>query len=116
MLDLHDLKVGDKAIVHLCIGDFIDTVEEIIPDSDREFGFGVVFKDCGLIQDPKDVEALLDKKSDTNSNCDVIQGDCPNCPFADLFGGFCFYYRFYPANIGYGEATCRCEKLKPNED
>lgn len=36
-----------------------------------------------------------------NSNYDVIQCDCPNCPFADLFGGFCFYYRFYPANIGY---------------
>ena len=53
---------------------------------------------------------------DMNSNYDVIQGDCPNCPFADLFGGFCFYYRFYPVNIGYGEATCRCEKLKPNED
>ena len=53
---------------------------------------------------------------DMNSNYDVIQGDCPNCPFADLFGGFCFYYGFYPANIGYGEATCRCEKLKPNED
>ena len=51
-----------------------------------------------------------------DSNYDVIQGDCPCCPFADLFGGFCFYYRFYPANIGYGEATCRCEKLKPNED
>ena len=51
-----------------------------------------------------------------DSNYDVIQGDCPNCPFADLFGGFCFYYRFYPANIGYGEATCRCEKLKPNKD
>lgn len=51
-----------------------------------------------------------------NSNYDVIQGDCPNCPFADLFGGFCFYYRFYPANIGCGEATCRCEKLTPNED
>ena len=53
---------------------------------------------------------------DMNSNYDVIQGDCPNCPFADLFGGFCFYYRFYPANIGCGEATCRCEELKPNED
>ena len=51
-----------------------------------------------------------------DSNYDVIQGDCPCCPFADLFGGFWFYYRFYPANIGYGEATCRCEKLKPNED
>ncbi len=51
-----------------------------------------------------------------NSNYDVIQGDCPNCPFADLFGGFCFYYSFYPVNIGYGEATCRCEKLKQNED
>ena len=51
-----------------------------------------------------------------NSNYDVIQGDCPNCPFADLFGGFCFYYRFYPANIGYGEATCRCEELKSRED
>ena len=50
-----------------------------------------------------------------NSNYDVIQGDCPNCPFADLFGGFCFYYRFHPANIGYGEATCRCEELKPRE-
>ena len=49
---------------------------------------------------------------DMDSNYDVIQGDCPNCPFGDLFGGFCFYYRFYPANIGYGEATCRCEKLK----
>lgn len=53
---------------------------------------------------------------DMNSNYDVIQGDCPNCPFADLFGGFCFYYRFYLANIGCGEATCRCEELKPNED
>ena len=51
-----------------------------------------------------------------DSNYDVIQGDCPCCPFADLFGGFCFYYRFYPANIGYGEATCRCEELKPRED
>ena len=51
-----------------------------------------------------------------DSNYDVIQGDCPCCPFADLFGGFCFYYRFYPTNISYGEATCRCEKLKPNED
>ena len=51
-----------------------------------------------------------------NSNYDVIQGDCPNCPFADLFGGFCFYYRFYHTNISYGEATCRCEKLKPNKD
>lgn len=51
-----------------------------------------------------------------DSNYDVIQGDCPNCPFADLFGGFCFYYRFYPANIGYGEATCRCEELKSRED
>lgn len=51
-----------------------------------------------------------------DSNYDVIQGDCPRCPFADLFGGFCFYYRFYPANIGYGEATCRCEELKSRED
>ena len=51
-----------------------------------------------------------------DSNYDVIQGDCPCCPFADLFGGFCFYYRFYPANIGYGEATCRCEELKPRDD
>ena len=51
-----------------------------------------------------------------DSKYDVIQGDCPCCPFADLFGGFCFYYRFYPANIGYGEATCRCEELKPRED
>ena len=51
-----------------------------------------------------------------DSNYDVIQGDCPCCPFADLFGGFCFYYRFYPTNISYGEATCRCEKLKPNKD
>ena len=51
-----------------------------------------------------------------DSNYDVIQGDCPNFPFADLFGGFCFYYRFYPTNISYGEATCRCEKLKPNKD
>ena len=51
-----------------------------------------------------------------DSNYDVIQGDCPCCPFADLFGGFCFYYRFYPANIGYGEATCRCEELKPKDD
>lgn len=53
---------------------------------------------------------------DMDSNYDVIQGDCPSCPFADLFGGFCFYYRFYPANIGYGEATCRCEELKSRED
>ena len=53
---------------------------------------------------------------DMNSNYDVIQGDCHNCPFADLFGGFCFYYRFYPTKISYGEATCRCEKLKPNKD
>ena len=40
MIDLHSLKIGDKAVVHLCDGDYIDTVEEIIPDSDREFGFG----------------------------------------------------------------------------
>ena len=64
------------------------------------------------------LEGALKELEDWNmdSNYDVIQGDCPCCPFADLFGGFCFYYRFYPANIGYGEATCRCEELKPRED
>lgn len=62
MIDLHSLKVGDKAIVHLSIGDYIDTVEEIIPDSDREFGFGVVFKECGLIQCDEDASPYLEDK------------------------------------------------------
>ena len=63
------------------------------------------------------VKALKElEEQNMDSNYDVIQGDCPCCPFADLFGGFCFYYRFYPANIGYGEATCRCEELKPMKD
>ena len=64
----------------------------------------------------KYIETLKSCRIDMDSNYDVIQGDCPSCPFADLFGGFCFYYRFHPANIGYGEATCRCEELKSRED
>ena len=47
-----------------------------------------------------------------DSNYDVIQGNCPCCPFSDLFAGYCSYYNFYPANINFGEATCRCEELK----
>ncbi|MEE0994057.1 MAG: hypothetical protein UH541_03970 [Prevotella sp.] len=62
MIDLHSLKIGDKAIVHTIYGDYIDTVEEIIPDSDREFGFGVVFKECGLIQDDEDVSPYKEDK------------------------------------------------------
>lgn len=54
MIDLHSLKIGDKAIVHLCDGDYLDIVTEIIPDSDGEFGFGIVFKECGLVQDNED--------------------------------------------------------------
>lgn len=46
----------------------------------------------------------------------VIQGDCPCCPYADLYGGYCAYYRFFPANINFGEATCRCENLKPRKE
>lgn len=62
MIDLHSLKIGDKAIVHLCNGDYMDTVEEIIPASDREFGFGVVFKECGLIQDDEDASPYKEDK------------------------------------------------------
>lgn len=62
MIDLHSLKIGDKAVVHLCDGDYIDTVEEIIPDSDRKFGFGVVFKECGLIQCNEDVSLCKEDK------------------------------------------------------
>lgn len=51
-----------------------------------------------------------------NSIYDVIQGDCLNCPFFGSLSGYCLYYGFYPANMGYGEATCRCERLKPNEN
>lgn len=40
MIDLHSLKIGDKAIVHTIFGDYIDIVEEIIPDSDRELVLG----------------------------------------------------------------------------
>ena len=40
IMNLHNLKIRDKAVVHLCDGDYIDIVEEIIPNSDREFGFG----------------------------------------------------------------------------
>lgn len=47
-----------------------------------------------------------------DSNYDVIQGNCPCCPFSDLFTGYCSYYNFYPANINFGEVTCRCEELK----
>lgn len=47
-----------------------------------------------------------------DSNYDVIQGNCPCCPFADLFAGYCSYYNFYPVNINFGEVTCRCEELK----
>lgn len=61
-MDLHSLKIGDKAIVHISCGDYIDTVEEIIPDSDREFGFGVVFKECGLIQDDEDASPYKEDK------------------------------------------------------
>lgn len=50
-----------------------------------------------------------------DSNYDVIQGNCPYCPFADLFAGYCSYYNFYPANINFGEVTCRCEELKRRE-
>lgn len=46
----------------------------------------------------------------------VIQGDCPCCPYADLYGGYCSYYHFFPANINFGEATCRCENLKPRKE
>ena len=62
MIDLHSLKIGDKAVVHLCDGDYIDTVEEIILDSDREFGFGVVFKECGLIQYNEDISLCKEDK------------------------------------------------------
>ena len=55
MIDLHSLKIGDKDIVHTIYCDYIDTLEEIIQDSDREFGFGVVFKECGLRQDDENV-------------------------------------------------------------
>lgn len=72
-----------------------------------------VYIECDL--DEEDALKELEGQN-MDSNYDVIQGDCPCCPFADLFGGFCFYYRLYPANIGYGEATCRCEELKPRED
>lgn len=34
MIDLHSLKIGDKAIVHTIYGDYIDTVEEIIQDDE----------------------------------------------------------------------------------
>lgn len=47
-----------------------------------------------------------------DSNYDVIQGNCPCWPFVDLFAGYCSYYNFYPANINFGKATCRCEELK----
>lgn len=50
MIDLHSLKIGDKAIVHTIYGDYIDTVEEIIPDSDRE------------IQDDEDVSPYKEDK------------------------------------------------------
>ena len=46
----------------------------------------------------------------------VIQGDCPCCPYADLYGGYCSYYHFFPANINFGEATCRFENLKPRKE
>lgn len=62
MIDLHNLKIEDKAIVHLCDGDHVDTVEEIIPASDREFGFGIVFKECGLIQDCEDASPYKEDK------------------------------------------------------
>lgn len=62
MIDLHSLKIGDKAIVHLACRDYIETVEEIIPDSDREFGFGVVFKEYCLIQDYEDTSLYKDDK------------------------------------------------------
>ncbi len=29
----------------------------------------------------------------------VIQGDCPCCPYADLYGGYCSYYHFFPCRI-----------------
>ena len=32
MIDLHSLKIGDKAVVHLCDGDYIDTVQTITLD------------------------------------------------------------------------------------
>lgn len=62
MINLKDLKIGDKAIVHLCNGDYLDIVTEIIPDSDREFGFGIVFKECGLIQDDEDAAPYEEDK------------------------------------------------------
>lgn len=46
----------------------------------------------------------------------VIQGNCPCCPYADLYGGYCSYYHFFPANINFGEATYRCENLKPRKE
>ena len=86
----------------------INNLENCIED-----GSEVTYQDL-INQCKKVLKELEDQNMD--SNYDVIQGDCPRCPFADLFGGFCFYYGFYPANIGYGEATCRCEELKSRED
>lgn len=31
----------------------------------------------------------------------VMQEDCPCCPYADLYGGYCSYYHFFPANKQY---------------
>lgn len=93
-----------KLYLHVMINNLENCIEE---------GSEVTYQDL-INQCKKVLKELEDQNMD--SNYDVIQGDCPNCPFADLFGGFCFYYRFYPANIGYGEATCRCEELKSRED
>ena len=93
-----------KLYLHGMINNLENCIEE---------GSEVTYQD--LINQCKKVLKELEGQN-MDSNYDVIQGDCPKCPFADLFGGFCFYYRFYPANIGYGEATCRCEELKSRED
>lgn len=62
MINLKELKIGDKAIVHLCDGDYLDVVIKTIPGSDSEFGFGIVFKECGLIQDDEDASPYEEDK------------------------------------------------------